>query len=147
MARTFSAGIREKNALTKRQMRKVAIDSISDVMEGAMTSARGVTAGGTLVEGKIPVVSSDLIKSLVSASASGGPQVGADSYAVVIAGMELSDFLSFAWDIVYSRRAEYGFTGTDKLGREFQQSGWHFVGKNAAKFPEHVKKNVRLVMK
>lgn len=147
MAQTFAAGIRRKNELTKKQMRKIAVDSISDVMEGAMSSARGVSAGGTLIEGKIPVVSSDLIKSLVSGSQSGGQQVGADSYVVVIAGMELADFLTFVWDIGYSRRVEKGFTGTDSLGRQYQVPGWHFMSLNAAKFADHVKKNTKLVMK
>ena len=145
MKQTFAADISKFVELTQAKLRKVAMDSISDVMEGAMTSAKGVSAGGVRIEGRIPVVSGDLINSLTSGIDGSGGAVGAMSYATVIAGMELGDTLTFEWNIEYAARVEFGFTGTDSLGRTYQQPGWHFVGRNAAMWPEIVEKNVRLV--
>ena len=146
MARqTFAADVSAWAELTQEKLRKVAMDSISDVMEGAMTSARGITAGGTRIEGRIPVVTGDLINSLMSGINGGDGAVGSASYATVIAGMELGDTLTFTWNIEYAARVEFGFTGTDAAGRTYQQEGWHFVGYNAALWPEIVEKNVELV--
>lgn len=139
MTKTFTAAVEKFAMLTEKRMLKVATDSISDVMKAAMTSAQGITVGGALIEGRIPVVSGDLINSLVS-----NGNAGAASYATVIAGMELGDVLNFVWNIEYAARAEFGFTGTDSLGRSYQQAGWHFVGQNAARWPEFVAENVRL---
>lgn len=142
---TFAADVTKFVELTQAKLRKVAMDSISDVMEGAMTSAKGVSAGGVRIDGRIPVVTGDLINSLVSGINGTGGAVGSMSYATVIAGMELGDTLSFTWNIEYAARIEFGFTGTDSLGRTYQQPGWHFVGYNAARWPEIVENNVRLV--
>lgn len=146
MARqTFAADVSKFAELTQQKLRKIAMDSISDVMEGAMASAKGITAGGTRIEGRIPVVSGDLINSLTSGIGGAGGAVGAMSYATVIAGMEIGDTLTFVWNIEYAARIEFGFTGTDAAGRTYQQQGWHFVGWNAARWPEIVENNVRLV--
>jgi len=146
MARqTFAADVSAWAELTQEKLRKVAMDSISDVMEGAMTSARGITAGGVRIEGRIPVVTGDLINSLVSGINGSGGAVGSMSYATVISGMELGDTLSFVWNIEYAARVEFGFTGTDSAGRTYQQQGWNFVGYNAARWPEIVAKNAELV--
>lgn len=138
-----SRHLRQVIEMRKKQIRAVVVGALSDLLEATMTSARGVSAGGTLIEGHIPVVSSDLINSLVSGSGSGGAQ-GADSYSVAIAGMTLGDYLTFAWGMAYARRIEYGFTGTDAAGRTFQQPGWHFVGHNVARFPAMWEANKRL---
>lgn len=140
---TFAANIRKHADLTKKQMRRVAIDSFQDVMEGCMTSARGITAGGTLIEGRIPVVSSDLINSLVSSLNGGISSTGPDSYVTTLSGLKLGDSAQFAWTVEYARRVEAGFTGTDEEGRTYQQDGWHFVGKNAARFSQIVDANVQ----
>lgn len=140
---TFAADIRKHADLTKKQMRRVAIDSFQDVMELCQTSARGITAGGTRIEGRIPVVSSDLINSLVSSLSGGASSSGAQSYVVALSGLNLGDQAQFAWTMEYALRVEAGFTGTDEAGREYQQEGWHFVSKNAARFPEIVDANVK----
>jgi len=138
MARSFSADVRKFAELTQRQMRRVVVDSLYDVLEGAQTSAQGITAGGTIKEGKIPVVSSDLINSLaVEVNGSVGPEDKL-SYSVAIANYNIGDYMRFGWTIEYAMRVENGFTGTDKTGRTFNQAGWHFVSHNAAKWPRIV---------
>ena len=134
-ARSFSADVRQFAQLTAKQMRRVMVDSLHDVLEGAQTSAQGITAGGTLKHGRIPVVSGDLINSLaVEVNGSLGPQ-GAGAYTVAITGYNIGDYMRFGWTIEYAMRVENGFTGTDETGRTFNQSGWHFVSHNAAKWP------------
>jgi len=143
MARTFSARVKEFSKLTQLQMRRVVVDSLYDVLQGAQTSAQGITAGGTLVEGRIPVVSGDLINSLaVEINGSQGPR-GAGAYGVAVAGYNIGDYMRFGWTIEYAMRVENGFTGTDAEGRTFNQSGWHFVSYNAAKWPRIVATNTQ----
>lgn len=135
---TFYADVKKFAELTKLQIRRVVVDSLYDVLEGAQTSAKGITAGGTLKEGNIPVVSGDLINSLaVEINGSLGPR-GQGSYAVAIANYNIGDYMRFGWTIEYAMRVENGFTGTDSEGRTFNQSGWHFVSYNAAKWPRIV---------
>ena len=140
--KTFTAQVRDFAKLTKQNMIYVASESIQDVLEGAQTPQRGISAGATsFVEGKIPVAKGDLINSL---SVDGGA-AGKDSYSVVIAGYDLGDNMRFVWTAAHAMRMEMGFTGTDSKGRTFNQQGRHFVGKNAAKFQEFVDKHVKEV--
>lgn len=144
MTKSFRAQVRDFAELSKRNMRYVATESIQDVVEAAQTPQRGITKGATsFVEGKIPVAEADLINSL---SVDGGA-TGKDSYVVAIAGYEIGDNYRFAWTAEHAMRMEQGFTGKDSLGREYNQAGRHFVGKNAARFPEFVEKHVREVKK
>ena len=143
--REFVVSLRKYRDKTVAQMRWVFVNSVFDVLEAAQTSAQGITAGGTLVEGKIPVVSSDLINSLASGLDGSVGAPSADSYAVVLAGMEIGQTARFEYTMAYSRRVHDGFTGTDALGRNFNQPGWQWVAVNAARWPEIVDARARLV--
>jgi len=97
-----------------------------------MTPQLGVTKGASgFEEGKIPVADADLINSLTSNGFS-----GADSYVLVISNMKLGDTLTFAWTAEHAVHMEFG-TATIQ--------GRHFVGKNAAKFPQFVEQRFREV--
>lgn len=138
MAKTFTAQIEDFANLTKRNLRYVAAESFQDVMEAAQTPQPSVKrTGGTFVEGKIPVDTSDLINSLTS-----NGTAGSDSYVLAIEAFEVGDIMRFTWTSEYAMRIEMGFVGTDKLGRTYNQAGRHFVGANAARFPEFVKARV-----
>lgn len=142
----FAADISKFRNLTAQKMKAVAINSVQDVLGGAQTTARGVSVGGTLIEGRIPVASGDLVNSLSSSvGAVGTGSKGSASYVVALAGYELGDIMRFEWTMEYALRIELGYVGTDSAGRTFNQPGWHFVGYNAAQFSEHVDKNARLV--
>lgn len=139
--KTFTAQIKDFRDRSVADMLYVSSAAIQDVMEGAMTPQLGVTKGATgFVEGKIPVAEADLINSLTTDGV-----VGSDSYVTVISNMRLGDSIRFAWTAEYALRMELGFTGTDALGRSYQQEGRHFVGKNAAKFPEFVDNRLKEV--
>lgn len=140
----FTAQLDEIIELTERNMRYVAAESIQDVVEAAQTPQPSVKrTGGTFIEGKIPVDEADLINSL---SVDGGA-TDKDAYSVAIAGYQIGDNMRFAWTSEYALRIEAGFTGEDSLGRSYNVPGRHFVGKNAARFPEFVKKRVAEVKK
>lgn len=136
---TFAADVKKFAALTQRQMRRVVVDSLQDVLEGAQTSAKGVSAGGTITEGKIPVVSGDLINSLAVEINGARVAEGYFSYTTIVTDFNLGDYMRFGWTIEYALRVEAGFNGTDSAGRTFNQSGWHFVSHNAARWPGLVK--------
>ena len=139
MAKSFVAQIEAFKGRTLKNMLYVAVNAIQDVMAAAQTPQPGVgRTGGTFIEGRIPVVSSDLINSLTSGKGTSGGTKGALSYTTALAGMELGDRLTFAWTSPYALRIEAGFVGTDSLGRTYNQAGRHFVGKNAARFSEFV---------
>lgn len=146
MVKSFSASVRAFADLTKKNMRYVASSAIQDVMEAAMTPQQSVEqTRGSFEIGKIPVRDADLINSLAS-SVNGvfGPE-SSDSYVTAIASYEIGDSMRFAWTAKHAMRIEAGFTGTDKLGREYNQAGRQFVGYNAARFSEFVSKRVNEV--
>lgn len=136
---TFAADLKKEIQKRKDWMLFIAVNSIQDVMEAAMTPQLGITKGASgFVEGKIPVAEADLINSLTT---DGIP--GADSYVLVVSSMKLGDSITFAWTAEHAKRMEFGYTGTDSLGRTYNQPGRHFVGKNAARFPEFAEARAR----
>ena len=146
MAKTFAAQVGDFKGRTLVKMRYVAINAIQDVMEAAQTPQPGVArTGGTFIEGRIPVVSSDLINSLTSGRGSAGGAKGALSYTTALAGYQVGERMTFTWTSPYAMRIEAGFTGTDSLGRRYNQPGRHFVGKNAERFSEFVAARVKEV--
>lgn len=136
MAKTFTADLKRFRDLSVEKMERIVRNSVQDVLQGAQTTARGVSVGGTLQPGKIPVASGDLVNSLVSSVASGGESVGAASYVVAISGYEIGAPMRFAWTMDYAIHVEMGF-------KSFP--GWHFLGLNAARWPDYVEANARLV--
>jgi hypothetical protein len=94
-----------------------------------------ISAGGNM-----PVDTSFLQNSLVgvpgdsppainpTAHGQGGPQAGnAAGIEALIASWTMGQSLSFGFIAAYAARQNYGFTGTDSLGRNYNQSGKHFV--------------------
>jgi len=132
--KSFTAQLEAFEKLTVQNLKYVASESIQDVMEGMQTPARGISKGGTLQVGKIPVAESELINSLTS---NGGAE-GADSYTVAIAGYDVGDVMSFAYTAPHALVKEVGSA---------TQQGWHFMGFNARKFPEFVKERAKEVQK
>lgn len=65
-----------------------------------------------------------------------------EAYALTIASLQIGDVVFAAYTAVYARRVNYGFTGTDNLGRSFSQRGYHFVDLAAQKWQQIVTANV-----
>ena len=131
----FKAAIDAHADAAEKALIRAIVNAIQDLMEIIMTSAPGITAGGTLIEGRFPVVSSDLIRSLITELDGAKTGEGQQAYAVGLANFELGQFIRFSWTMAYALRIELGFTGQDSLGRTYQQPGWHMVGKNVPQFP------------
>jgi hypothetical protein len=51
---------------------------------------------------------------------------------------DLSDVVEARYTAAYARRIEYGFTGTDSLGRSYSQRGTRFVALAAQQWPQIV---------
>ncbi|MFE1598187.1 HK97 gp10 family phage protein [Methylobacterium sp. ID0610] len=54
---------------------------------------------------------------------------------VAIAGAQIGDRLFASYSAVYAPRINYGFVGTDALGRTYNQSGRHFVELAVQRWP------------
>lgn len=135
----FAADVSQLIKKTEDRLRYVALMSIQDVVEAAQQPQLGITKGATsFVEGKIPVAEGELRGSLVSSLMGGAAAVGPDSFAVVLSGYKIGDSMKFNWTEPYALRMEFGFSGTDSLGRSYQQSGRFFVTRNAERFPSFV---------
>jgi hypothetical protein len=131
-AKSFSASVSAFAGKTKGQMREVFVESVQDVVEIAQApKAKG---------GRMPVDTGNLRNSLASGLNGSFGNVGADSYSVTLTGLELGDIARFAWTAPYARRMEMGFSGSDALGRTYEQSGNFYVGSAAAQWPQIVAK-------
>lgn len=144
MTRKFTAAIQDFADLVEAQIKAVIVDSVQDVLEAAQTPQVGITKGATSFEiGKIPVAESDLIESL-ELGFNGAYQPTGGAVTLSVAGFELGDTINARWTTAYALRMELGFSGTDSLGRTYNQAGRHFVGANAKRWPEFVKANAAL---
>jgi hypothetical protein len=141
MSKSFKAQIEDFAGLTEKQMIAVVVDSVQDVLEAAQTSQPSVkVTGGSFEIGKIPVDTRSLIQSLeVGYNGSYSPTQGATTLSV--GGFQLGYTINARWTAACAMRIENGFSGTDELGRTYNQAGRHFLGTNAARWPEIVKAN------
>lgn len=56
----------------------------------------------------------------------------------VIQGMKIGDHFFMVNNAAYALRIEFGFVGTDSLGRKYNQKGDYNVTTNLKRWPEHV---------
>lgn len=83
--------------------------------------------------GKLPHKTGNLMRSLLASTAGLPAQGGSeDRYSgqdvgLVAAGLSLGDTVWLGYQANYARRMNYGFKGTDALGRSYDQEGAHFV--------------------
>lgn len=101
--------------------------------------------------GNMPVVTGNLYRSLL-ASTSAMPSVRAGvqefpdnsgQVAMTINSANLGDTIYLGFQAAYARRVNYGFVGTDSLGRTYNQSGSNFVGLAAQRWQEFVDDAIR----
>jgi len=144
MTKSFRAQIEDIAKLTEKQLVAVVVDSVQDVLEGAQSTQPGVAqTGGSFVEGKLPVDTRSLLQSLeLGYNGSYSPTAG--SVTLSAAQFNLGDTINARWTAEYALRIEQGFSGTDALGRTYNQAGRFFVTRNAEKFSQFVAKNAAL---
>ncbi|ACI55694.1 conserved hypothetical protein [Rhizobium leguminosarum bv. trifolii WSM2304] len=94
--------------------------------------------------GRMPVKTGNLRRSLM-ASTSAMPTIkeGKETFSdsgleLVIAGAELGSTVYLGFQAAYAARMNYGFVGTDSLGRTYNQAGYGFVDAVAQRWPQIV---------
>lgn len=125
--------------VNKSQDRILAVfkQSAQEVFSNAQTT---YNSGGHL-----PIDLGTLRNSFISALNGSSALTGPDSYQISIAGAKLGDVVFGGWTVDYARRMEYGFHGTDALGRTYNQDGFGFVRHAVAEWQSIVTRNaVRL---
>lgn len=122
MAKSFSAKIQQFRDKVDKRLTFVLQNSFQQVMDTAQTPKGD--------GGNMPVDFNILRGSLVSYVNGAQAGKGADSYTVAIQGVEWGDEVSSFWTAAYARRMNYGYTGTDSLGRTYNQAG-NFYRENA----------------
>lgn len=104
---------------------------------------------------RTPLVTGNLRRSLLSSatampSVKPGVEFTTDPMGQVeftIAGLGAGDTFYLGFQAEYARRVNYGFTGMDSLGRNYNQSGQFFVETSAAKWGQFVAEAIAKVNK
>lgn len=144
MAQSFTAQIEERVRAYERRLIATAHGSAQELAE---TAKKTIPQGGNL-----PHDTGNLRRSLMASTASmptmssNGNQEFADNAAqieAVIMGWELSTPLFLGWGAAYARRMEYGFQGTDSLGRTYNQQGFGFTRLAAQQWQQIVSRNAQ----
>lgn len=115
---------------TKQRMDAVVKGSTQEVCRIAQTP---VSKGGRMV------VDTGFLRNSFQSSLNGSTSfTGGDSYVMVAASMKAGDVAQFGWTAAYARRQNYGFVGTDSLGRTYNQQGKHFLEGATMQWPSIV---------
>lgn len=94
--------------------------------------------------GRLPIDLGNLRRSLMASTADmptvkPEQETFADSgIEMVIAGAELGSTVYLGFQAAYAARMEYGFVGTDSLGRTYNQAGFGFVAAISQRWPQIV---------
>ncbi|USA40217.1 HK97 gp10 family phage protein [Pelagerythrobacter marinus] len=91
--------------------------------------------------GRVPVKTGNLARSVVVDNEP--PRIieglATGDYSLGIAGIKPGQPIYIGWQAAYARRQNYGFVGTDSLGRTYNQAGYGFAEATAAKWDGIVK--------
>jgi hypothetical protein len=91
--------------------------------------------------GRVPVKTGNLARSVVVDNKP--PKVieglATGDYSLGIANIRPGEPIYIGWQAKYARRQNYGFVGTDSLGRTYNQSGYGFAEAAAAQWPQIVR--------
>lgn len=102
----------------------------------AAEMTRTIPSGGNL-----PIKTGNLARSLLAQTGSmpmtvsGKTDFAGQDIGVTLLNWTPGERLYLGFQAAYARRQNYGFVGTDSLGRNYNQSGFAFVEKAAAKWP------------
>lgn len=88
--------------------------------------------------GKLPFKTGFLRNSFVSSLNGSTVVAGPAAYELSFMAASLGDVVFGGWTAEYARRMEFGFVGTDALGRNYNQSGFGFVENAAAQWQQIV---------
>lgn len=135
---TFSAQVKDWTEKAKRNQElvfKQAVQHLADAI--LLTKDKG---------GNMPHETGNLKRSLL-ASTSSMPQVITEKkefpenegqITATIAGAKITDSIYLGFQAAYAARMNYGFVGTDSIGRTYNQSGNLFVDLAAQRWQEFI---------
>jgi hypothetical protein len=137
MAKTFAASIAEFVDKTEENLNAVFKQSAYEIFEIAQTPKGS--------GGRMPIDTGILRASLHIAVNAQDVANGPTSYVVILNQAQFGDTIRGEYrGVNYALRQEFGFVGTDSLGRTYNQQGNFFVGNAAAQWQNIVNKNARL---
>lgn len=135
MTAEYDAGIDKWLASVKADLKAVARQSIYRLCF-SVVSDTPVDTG--FLRGMWQPSIGDMPEAKEGAALDPGGALAAADLAVKIAALELGATFYYSNATVYARRLEYGFVGTDSLGRNYNQAGRFFVTNNVARWPSIV---------
>ena len=137
MPKTFAATVGDFVEKTERNLTAVFKQSVEDVFEIAQTpKGEG---------GRMPVDNNFLRGGLRMTLNGQFVSQGEAAYIATVERADFGDVVRGEYTVDYAMRQEYGFVGTDSLGREYNQKGNFFVGNAVGQWQNIVTKNARLL--
>ncbi|WP_425070646.1 hypothetical protein [Sagittula sp. S175] len=115
---------------TDRQLRNadlIAAGAATDTCNDMRQGAAGVSKGGSVQQGKVPVADGELIGSY-------GETMSPEAF-------RMGDTMTAGFSAPHGPRKNYGFSGTDAAGRTYNEPGWHFREQAVSNWPGNVAKN------
>ena len=95
--------------------------------------------------GRLPILTGNLRRSFLASTTAMPPTASGDkkfessqNYGLVIASAQLGGKVYLGFQAAYARRQNYGFVGTDRIGRTYNVAGVFFVEYVASLWPQIV---------
>ena len=144
---TFSATIKDWAAKSEEEVttsiRKAVEDTVNEIGRPLVAGGAMPVDTGFLRNSMAAEIGGDGSFATVKPKFKGDKGSGAETIGLVIEGMEAGAVVNVAWTAAYAARVNYGFTGQDSLGRNYNQGGAHFFETGAAKWPDFVDRAVK----
>lgn len=141
MAKSFSQAIADWVSQTEERIDAVYARSV-ELLGEEMAKTRNEG-------GRVPFLTGNLARSLL-ASKSGMPNTtdgpfGGSNVGLVAATLKAKETVWLGYQAKYAARQNYGYVGSDSLGRVYNQQGAYFVDHAAANWPTIVTKAIKEV--
>lgn len=141
MAKSFSQAVDDWASQTEERLDAVYARSV-ELLGEEMAKSRNEG-------GRVPFLTGNLTRSLL-ASKTGMPNVSDGPFAgsnvgLVAATLKAKETVWLGYQANYAARQNYGYVGSDSLGRVYNQQGAHFVDHAVANWPTIVTKAIKEV--
>lgn len=141
MAKSFSQAVEDWVSQTEERIDAVYARSV-ELLGEEMAKTRNEG-------GRVPFLTGNLARSLL-ASKSGMPNTtdgpfGGSNVGLVAATLKAKETVWLGYQANYAARQNYGYVGSDSLGRVYNQQGAYFVDHAAANWPNIVTKAIKEV--
>lgn len=132
MAQTFAADVDAWCRATEARMLAVfkrAVELLADELTfGRQNGGKVPWDTGNMARSLVAEINADVMTKEGTFAAAG--DVGAK-----VALLEIGDVITLGYQAIYARAVNYGYVGTDSLGRSVNREGAHFVEYAASMWP------------